>query len=101
MDSEQKFKKGDRVKVKYGQLIWSRENLKFDEANLKSELEGVKWYDLHPEYTKDIATIEYSYNERYGSSMNGDKDTSYDNYCLKFDKYGSISWFNEKDIQLV
>ncbi len=86
----QKYKKGDRVKVTVGQLIWQNNN---------GNVEG---FDLHPEYTKDIGTIEHSYYDmslvdpKYSSGEEGKKA-----YCINFDKYGEISWFNEKNIYLV
>lgn len=85
----QKFQKGDRVKVLNGHIIWEYADGKF------------KRQDLRPELKEDTATVEYTYGQmsevdwRYSKGTNGYKE-----YSLKFDKYGSISWFHEKDIIL-
>lgn len=86
---EQKFKNGDRVKVKVGHPIWQRSNGK------------VEWMDMMPELTQDIATVEYTYGEKSETDYRFSKgEEGYKEYSLKFDNHGSISWFNEDVIYL-
>lgn len=86
----QKYNNGDRVKVSVGHWIISpTENSKLGKFVEKYNDSFV--YDMRPELTEDEATVDYSYAERYGK---GDKESSH-SYSLKFDKYGSISWFEE------
>lgn len=81
---EQKYKKGDRVKVLVGHLMWT----------LKGGV--VTHEDIRPELTEDTATVEYTYgqmseiDERYSKG-----DSGYESYSLNFDKHGSIAWFDE------
>lgn len=84
---KQKYKKGDRVKVKYGHILWS--NDKRMVGNNWKQI-GEMQYDIRPELTEDIATVEYTYEEKFSK---GDDD--FNIYSLKFDKHGSISWFDE------
>ena len=81
---EQILKAGDRVKVKAGQIMWSTENGE------------TKIIDIMPQLTQDEGVIEYSYNERYGNGTT----LNTDRYSIKFDKYGSISWFSHDNIIL-
>lgn len=80
----QKYQKGDRVKVLVGHPIWSNNG---------------GWLDVAPQLTQDIATVEYTYGEmseidsKYSKGENGYKE-----YSLKFDKHGSVAWFDEKNI---
>lgn len=84
---DQKYKKGDRVKVSIGQPIWQNNNGK------------IEWLDIHPEYKDDVATVEYTYGEMSEVDPKFSPDEQgYKQYCLNFDKYGKISWFSEHDI---
>ena len=80
----QKYKKGDRVKVLIGHLIWT-----FNKGQSSCR-------DINPKLTEDIATVECTYgemseiDERYSKGEDG-----YKRYSLHFDKYGSICWFDE------
>lgn len=84
----QKYKKGDRVKVLIGHPMW------------QSDGEGkVRNFDCRPELTQDVATVEYSYGEKSETdSRYSPGEQGYKSYSLKFDKYGSISWFEENVI---
>lgn len=88
----QKFNKGDRVKVKYGHVIWSKEEMNIGKYLGKAEFGHC--YDIRPALTEDVATVEYEYKEQYGGVKEGNE------YSLKFDKHGSIAWFNEADLIL-
>jgi len=86
--SVQKYNKGDRVKVIIGHPILAIN------GDGKSDL-----VDTMPELTKDIATVEYTYGEMSETDNRFSKgDGGYKRYSLNFDKYGSISWFNESVI---
>lgn len=82
----QKYQKGDRVKVLVGHPMWSTKG---------------GWLDINPELTEDAGTIEYTYGQmseidsRYSTGEQG-----YRQYCINFDKHGSISWFDEENIVL-
>lgn len=85
--SNQKYQKGDRVKVLVGHRIW----------HFKEGMAGME--DIRPELKDDTATVEYTYGQmsemdnRYSKGEDG-----YKSYSLKFDTYGSIAWFDEDDI---
>lgn len=80
----QKYKQGDRVKVLFGHPMWSNND---------------GWIDIAPYLTEDVATVEYSYGEKSETDSRFSKDGSgYHQYSLKFDKYGSVAWFNENTI---
>ena len=86
--TEQKYKKGDRVKVLVGHPIWT----------ISGKDKG-KMEDICPELTEDIATVQYTYGEMSEIDRRYSKgDDGYKKYSLKFDKYGSISWFDESII---
>jgi len=83
----QKYFKGTRVKVLIGHALWSNKN---------------EVTDIRPELTEDIATVEYTYGEMSEIDSKYSKgEQGYRDYCLKFDKYGSIAWFDEDDIILL
>lgn len=98
---EQKYLKGDRVRVLVGNRVWCPLSYKrhFPLANVI--MENDKWavIDIMPHYTEDIGTIEYTYGQmseidnKYSKGEDG-----YKKYSIKFDKYGSVSWFDERDI---
>jgi len=76
----QKYQKGDRVKVLVGhQILGKGDNGWFTQ-------------DINPTLVDDTATVEYEYKEKYGGGSERNE------YSLKFDKHGSISWFDEKII---
>ena len=98
MSEGQLYKKGDRVKVKYGHLLWSNDDRvkfgKFIQQDGKTKL-----WDMRPELTEDIATVEYSYGEMSETDFRFSKgEQGYKQYSLKFDKHGSIAWFDEVDL---
>lgn len=84
----QKYKKGDRVKVIIGHSMWKVGGGK--DAEL---------IDIHPQLTEDIATVEYTYGEKSEiDSLYSKGDSGYKRYRLRFDKHGSISWFDEENL---
>lgn len=98
--SNQKYKKGDRVKVTIGHSLWSPKKMpQFDKYKYLGNDYDFHLYDMNPELTEDTATVEYTYGEmseidfRYSKGERG-----YKQYSLKFDKHGSISWFDENII---
>ncbi len=101
----QKYKKGDRVKVKYGHIIWQNKKsddfVKFKGTNWKliEENDGVCWWDMSPELTEDIATIIGSYYDLYPTGY-GATIEKFGDYSLNFDKYGEMSWFSEDQLIL-
>lgn len=100
MSSEtQKYKKGDRVKVNVGHWMYSnKENSSIGKFIGKSENGGF-YYDIRPQLTEDTATVEYTYGEKSETDGRFSKgESGYKQYSLKFDKYGSISWFDEENI---
>lgn len=82
---KQKFKKGDRVKVLVGHAVWTNDNGK------------VTVFDVAPMLKEDIATVIGSHRDIYGR----DVQDGWVDYTLRFDKYGQIAWFHEKNIVLV
>lgn len=99
---KQKYKKGDKVKVKYGHLFWSpgpdplgqKMPSDWKLISYPDTLKGTSHYtfDTRPILTEEIAEVEFSYYEKYGGA---DRDHRYQ---LKFEKSGSIAWFNENII---
>ncbi len=87
----QKFKAGDRVKVKYGHIMWSKTAIDSNGIKTIKKGDNGNWfmYDINPSLTEDEATVEYEYKEKYGG------DNQKNQYSLKFDKHGSVSWFDE------
>lgn len=84
----QKYKKGDRVRVLVGHPIWT----------ISGKGKGLV-VDAMPQLTKDTATVEYTYGEM--SEINplySKGEGGYKSYCLKFDKHGKISWFDEEHL---
>lgn len=74
----QKYHTGDRVRVcRIGHPMW----------------EGDKVYDMNPKLVGKLATVEYSYTDRYGGR---DKKHS---YSLKFDDGGSSAWYEEYQME--
>lgn len=77
---EQKFKRGNLVKVLVGHRIWD-----FKRGAI----------DISPEYIGRKAIIQYSYAESYG----GDNT---DNYSIIWlDSGGSLSWKHESELELL
>lgn len=95
---EQKYKKGERVRVLVGHRLWSSDPL-FKGGKVLSENGKFKEIDINPELTEDTATVEYTYGQasETDSRFSKGKD-GYDRYSLRFDKHGSICWFDEFDI---
>lgn len=86
--TNQKFHKGDRVKVLIGHPMWT----------ISGKNKG-KCVDLSPELTEDIATVNYTYGEMSETDGRYSKgDDGYKRYSLTFDKHGTISWFDEQII---
>lgn len=77
---EQKFKRGNLVKVLVGHQIWSNK-------------EGVT--DISPEDVGRNAIIEYSYAEKYGG---GDVDSYSIIWC---DTGGSLAWKRTNELELL
>lgn len=77
---EQKFKRGNLVKVLVGQQVWaSTERLK----------------DISSDYVGKTAVIEYSYAEKYG----GDNTNS---YSIMFTDTGStLAWKNDNELEFI
>ncbi len=85
---EQKYKKGDRVKVLIGHPIWT----------ISGKNKG-QVMDAMPQLVEDTATVEYTYGEKSETDWKFSKgDSGYKQYCLNFDKHGSIAWFDEDHI---
>lgn len=85
-----KYPNGTRVKVSVGHLIYS-----FEGGKCSSQ-------DISPHLTEDVATVEYTYGEKSETDYKYSRgERGYSQYCLKFDKYGSIAWFNESVITAV
>lgn len=96
--TEQKYKKGERVKVLVGHRIWSN-GMDFPNAKLLASDGKFKEYDIRPELTEDIATVEYTYGQMSESDWKYSKgEDGYKRYSLKFDNHGSIAWFDEENI---
>jgi hypothetical protein len=86
--TEQKYKKGERVKVFVGHPMWS----------ISGPNKG-RVQDLRPELTEDTATVEYTYGQMSESDFKYSKGSDgYKRYSLIFDKHGSICWFDEENI---
>ena len=83
MESNQKFKTGDRVKILIGSPAWSNKDGNFD---------------MLPYLVGKKATIEYTYNEKYGNNQEVHK---VDEYSIKIDGIGSISWFYNEQLELI
>lgn len=106
---EAKYKNGSRVKVKYGHLIWQNNkcegHLGMKESptcKLVHTDEHIQWFDIRPELTEDIATVEYTYGEKSETDYRfSGGDAEYKRYCIKFDKHGTISWFDEEQLELI
>lgn len=77
---EQKFKRGNLVKVLVGHQIWSNK-------------EGTT--DISPEDVGRSAIIEYSYAEKYGGS---DVDSYSIIWC---DTGGSLAWKRTNELELI
>lgn len=80
---EQKFKRGNLVKVLVGHQIWSNK-------------EGVK--DIAPENVGRKAIIEYSYAEKYGGGQSS-KTNSYS--IVWADTGSSESWKDDHELELI
>lgn len=77
---EQKFKRGNLVKVLVGHQIWSNK-------------EGVK--DISPDDVGKIALIEYSYNDKYGGGNVND-------YSIMWTDTGStVAWKSTNELELI
>lgn len=77
---EQKFKRGNLVKVLVGHQIWSNK-------------EGVK--DISPEDIGRTALIEYSYNDKYGGGNVND-------YSIMWTDTGStVAWKSTNELELI
>lgn len=84
---EQKYKKGERVKVLVGHNIWH-----FKDGQATHE-------DIRPELKEDTATVEHTYGELSETDCKFSKgDRGYKQYGLRFDKYGYMAWFDEHNI---
>lgn len=93
--TKQKYQKGDRVKVLIGHRMWSS-GMEIPGAKLLRSGDKFKEYDISPHLTEDIATVQYTYGEMSEIDERFSKgDDGYKSYCLKFDKNGTISWFEE------
>ena len=95
---EQKYKKGDRVKTRIGH--WIMQSKKDDNVSprwkhLGETKEGWHMYDMNPELTEDVATVDYSYHEMHG---NKSREPDSHSYALIFDKRGWIAWFDENNL---
>lgn len=77
---EQKFKRGNLVKVLVGQQFWT-------------STEGFK--DISSDYIGKTALIEYSYSEKYGGSNTN-------SYSIMFTETGStLAWKNDNELELI
>ena len=77
---EQKFKRGNLVKVLVGHQIWSNK-------------EGVK--DISPDDVGKTALIQYSYNDKYGGGNVND-------YCIMWTDTGStVAWKSTNELELI
>jgi hypothetical protein len=80
---EQKFKRGNLVKVLQGQMIWS---------NTKG------WEDLSPQNVGRLAIIRYSYAEKYSGKSSADKNQ----YSIVWlDNGSSEAWKSDDQLELV
>lgn len=80
---EQKFKRGNLVKVLVGHQIWSRE---------KGE---TKTIDISPDDVGKTALIEYSYNDKYGGGNVND-------YSIMWTDTGStVAWKSTNELELI
>lgn len=83
----QKYQRGDRVKVLVGHRIWV---VNYNER---------KERDIAAYLKDDIATVQYTYGQMSEVDKRFSKsEIGYKEYCLKFDKYGTIAWFDEEII---
>jgi hypothetical protein len=83
METKQKFKRGNLVKILVGHQIFSNEDGK------------IKTIDISPENVGREAIIEYSYAERYGGN-------DFKSYSVVFlDTGGSMSWQPENQMEFV
>ena len=86
--NNQKYKKGDRVKVLVGSQMWTNHG----KGNVTIR-------DTMAELMQDTATVEYTYGEKSETDGRFSKgEDGYKRYCLNFDKHGSIAWFDEQII---
>lgn len=75
----QKYHRGDKVRLHtVGHPMW----------------EGDKVYDMNPSIVGKLATVEYSYCDRFGGEP--EKKPS---YCLKFEDGNTVSWFHEYQME--
>jgi hypothetical protein len=80
---EQKFKRGNLVKVLVGHQIWS------------SEKGETKTIDISPDDVGRTALIEYSYNDKYGGGNVND-------YSIMWTDTGStVAWKSTNELQLI
>lgn len=83
---EQKFKRGNLVKVLVGHLIW------------QSKDGEVKWIDIAPNDVGRKAIIEYSYSEKYGDGKPA-KNNSYS--IVWADTGSSMAWKYDNELELL
>ena len=80
---EQKFKRGNLVKVLIGHQIWQNED------------GNVKFKDISPESVGKTAIVEYSYHEKYGHG-------SVNDYSIMWTDTGyTVAWKTDRELELV
>ncbi len=80
---EQKFKRGNLVRVLQGHMLWTNENGK------------VTWHDISPETVGKQAIVEYSYKERYGGN-------DVDSYSIMWMDTGhTLAWKHTNELELI
>ena len=78
------LKKGTRVRIKIGHPFYTTKNGKLIRTDMRPDLVG------------KIATIQYSYYERYGGNK-----FQMSQYCLKFRKLGTMAWFSTNQFDVL
>jgi hypothetical protein len=80
---EQKFKRGNRVKILVGSIMWSSKNGKTTTV------------DMSPEDVGRTALIDYSYAEKYGGNNT-------DSYSIILEDNGSsLAWKRTNEMELI
>ena len=80
---KQKFKRGNRVKILVGSIMWSSKNGKTTTE------------DMSPEDVGRTALIDYSYSERYGGN-------DVDSYSIIWEDNGSsFAWKHTNEMELI
>lgn len=81
------YKIGDKIEILIGAIGWIQ---KEDESK-------PKFIDIRSDLIGEKGTLLYTYDTKYRS----DAIKENAKWCIDTDKYGKISWFQEKQFKLV